>query len=99
MLSGGWSAARTTSGSQHGSICDQGRKGIDRFWSSSISTKAAERVREPHVLDRLAVDVEEHRRAHEVGEALRPRNGVQAVVRHESSHAIVRNRDRISLRQ
>jgi hypothetical protein len=35
--------------------------------------EATERVCEPHVLDRRAVDVEEPRRAQEVGDAPRPR--------------------------
>src|ERR671930_2320198 len=44
----------------------------------------AERVREPHVLDRLAIDLKEARRAHEVREALRPRDrDVQPVPREQ----------------
>ena len=45
--------------------------------------EAAERVREAHVVDRLAVDVEERRRADEVRKALRARDSdVQSIPRH-----------------
>ena len=44
----------------------------------------AERVRQPHLRDRAAVDVEQPRARHQVGEALRAGDGdVQSVAREQ----------------
>ena len=61
---------------------------VRRAWGVGEFDEAAERVCEPHVFDRLAVDFEQLRRADEVGEALGARDGdVEAVAGEEKAQS------------